>query len=325
LEEKDKVSVQIDDNTELLNLFAKILIHKVKILLKKGIDRNYIDVTEELAAVKGKLEFSQTVKKSLHLQQRAICSYDDFSPNIITNQILLSTFHRLLKTVNLDLTLKQEIKKLLWMFGDVQTIELNASSFKDIHIHRNNRLYGMILDICQLIFDNTLPSEQQGTWLFKDFTRDERKMAKVFEDFVRNFYRFEQSEYTVRRENIDWQMTSASQKDLDFLPTMETDITLENNESKIIIDTKYYSETLSVYYDHEHVHSTNLYQLFSYLLNQQTGDINTLRTEGILLYPTIDNEYDLRYQYGEHDIYIHTINLNMQWKDIHNRLLAIIS
>ena len=49
LDEKDRVNVSIDDKTELLDLFAKVLINATKMLLKRGIDKNYIDYTEELA------------------------------------------------------------------------------------------------------------------------------------------------------------------------------------------------------------------------------------------------------------------------------------
>jgi 5-methylcytosine-specific restriction enzyme subunit McrC len=41
LDEKERVNVSIDDKTELLDLFAKILINATKMLLKRGIDKNY--------------------------------------------------------------------------------------------------------------------------------------------------------------------------------------------------------------------------------------------------------------------------------------------
>ena len=39
LDEKDKVKVSVDDRTELLDLFAKILIQGTRILLKRGIEK----------------------------------------------------------------------------------------------------------------------------------------------------------------------------------------------------------------------------------------------------------------------------------------------
>ena len=112
LDEKDRVSVSIDDKTELLDLFAKVLINASKMLLKRGIDKSYIDTTEELSGVKGKLELSQTLKQNLLFKQRTVCTYDDFSANILSNRILVTTIYRLTRTKGLDKQLKAELWNL---------------------------------------------------------------------------------------------------------------------------------------------------------------------------------------------------------------------
>jgi len=105
---------------------------------------------------------------------------------------------------------------------------------------------------------------------------------------------------------------------------METDITLENETDKIIIDAKFYRETMTVNYDKKKIKSTNLYQLFSYLFNQQNEDSKTLNASGILLYPTIEADYNLQFKYGNHDINIRTVNLNSNWRNISTRLKQIV-
>ena len=91
----------------------------------------------------------------------------------------------------------------------------------------------------------------------------------------------------------------------DFLPVMRTDISIENEQGKIIIDTKYYRETLVTWYDRERIHSQNLYQLFSYLLNQQRSDCPaSFKTRGILIYPDTGKEINLDYWYDQHLIQI---------------------
>ena len=324
LDARDRISVAVDDETKLLDLFAKILINTTKILLKRGVDRNYINYTSEIPGIKGKLELSQTIKRNLHLKQRTICSYDEFSANVPINEILVTTLHRLIKTLNLNRELKGEIKRLLWMFIDIDQIEIQSSLFKKIRLNRNNRLYGIILNVCQMIYENSLPTEQPGTWKFMDFTRDERKMSQLFEAFVRNFYKTEQSDYSVKTEYIRWQFSSNIDEYLQFLPKMKTDITLENKTSKIIIDTKYYRETVAINYNKERIHSANLYQLFSYLIHQQDNNHVTRQATGILLYPTIERDLDLHYKYDDHNIYIKTVNLNAHWKKIEERLKQII-
>ncbi len=325
LDEKDRVSVSIDDKTSLLDLFAKVLINATKILLKRGIDRSYINHVEEIAGVKGKIQVSQTLKSNLLFKQRTVCAFDDFSSNIISNRILVSTIGRLIKTKGLDLELKDEFVSLRRMMFDIDEIEMASSLFKQVKLNRNNHFYGFVMNVCEIIYDSTLPSEQQGTYKFADFTREEGKMNRLFEAFIRNFYKLEQRRYkTVKKETIKWQFENTDLGNDQYLPQMETDITLENDEEKIIIDAKFYRETLILNYDREKIKSANLYQLFSYLLNQQDGSPKTLKAKGILLYPTIEKEYNLNYRYDEHDIQIKTVNLYSNWRQISARLKEII-
>ena len=51
LDEKERIKVSIDDKTELLDLFAKVLINSTKVLLKRGIDRDYIEKEEKINKV----------------------------------------------------------------------------------------------------------------------------------------------------------------------------------------------------------------------------------------------------------------------------------
>lgn len=324
LEEKDRVAVSAEDCTNLLDLLAKVLINSSKILLKRGIDRNYIDVTTEFAGVKGKLQLSQSIKSQLLPKQRTICSFNEFSANILTNQILVTTLVRLIRTHNLDKNLKSEIKSLIWRFGEVDRIELNPRVFNNIKLHRNNKFYGFILNVCRLIFENSLLSEKTGELHFMDFIRDEVKMRYLFEEFLRNFYSIEQSKYKVRRENIYWQFQSVNESNAQFLPLMQTDITLESSESKIIVDAKFYKEALKANWGKEKINSSNLYQLFSYLINQRSQDTKTQYAAGILLYPTVQNENNLDYKFENHKISIKTVNLDQNWKHISERLLSIV-
>ena len=324
LDERDRVSVSIDDSTELLDLFAKVLINATHILIKRGLDKNYVAQTVEFAGIKGKLELGQTLKSNLQLKQKTVCSFDEFSADVLTNQILAATFHRLIKKKNLDSELKGEIRKLLRMFAGITLIDLKPSVFTRVRLHRNNKFYGFLINVCQLIYENSLPAETAGEWNFTDFTRDERKMNQLFEAFIRNFYKIEQNIYRVRSEIIKWDFETSDFQNSQYLPQMKTDITLENNDSKIIIDAKYYRETMAINYGQEKVKSANLYQLFSYLLNQQTEEEKTIAATGILLYPTIENEYDLKFKYQSHDIHIKTINLNIGWKEIERRLKRIV-
>jgi len=323
LEEKDRVNISVDDSMEIKDLFAKVLINGTRILLKRGIDKSYVDHTEEIVGVKGKIQISASLKNNLLVKQRTICSFDEFSSNILLNQILFSTITSLIRTNGLNKDLKAQLIGLQRMFTGIETIKIYKSHFKQIRIDRNNRFYGFLMNICEIIYENTLPSESSGCYKFSDFTRDERKMNQLFEAFIRNFYKIEQNKFNiVKSEIINWQLQSIN--DSEFLPQMKTDITLINKREKIIIDAKYYRDTMSLNYNTEKIKSNNLYQLFSYLLNQEDDTVRNNFAKGILLYPTIEKEYDLHYRYKGHDIEIKTLNLNSSWQSISQRLCQVI-
>src|SRR5579863_5147091 len=252
LDEKDRVHVSIDDKTELLDLFAKVLINATKLLIKRGIDKNYTETTEEIPGIRGKLDLSQTIKRNILFKQKTICTFDNFSSNSLLNRILISTIQRLVNTKELDKGLRLELISLSRMFMDIEPLEISIALFNKIRLNRNNRFYGFIMKVCQIIYENTLPSEEPGKFKFSDFTRDEHKMNKLFESFLRNFYRIAQNKFpVVKGESITWQFEENDSIGKEFLPQMKTDISLENESEKIIIDAKYYRETLITNFEKE--------------------------------------------------------------------------
>ena len=150
-------------------------------------------------------------------------------------------------------------------------------------------------------------------------------MASLFEAFVRNFYKVEQSEFAVKRDQTKWHFSSENTLDLLMLPELETDITLRSANRKIIIETKFYKEAFKSRFPGGKINSKNLYQLFAYLKNQKPNDLNRESCEGILLYPVVDKDFEFTYQYEDHKIKVRSINLNQHWECIKNDLLEIIS
>jgi 5-methylcytosine-specific restriction enzyme subunit McrC len=106
---------------------------------------------------------------------------------------------------------------------------------------------------------------------------------------------------------------------------MLTDITLQSKTRKIIIDTQYYKEAFQTRYERQKINSNNLYQLFSYLKNQETDSDLTMNCEGILLYPSIQNDFVYSFKYKNHKIGIMSINLNQDWQNIRDDLLKIVA
>lgn len=317
LEEKEKVDVDAESFQEIYDLFAKVLANGCSYLLKRGFDRNYIEHEEIIPGIKGKLLLSESLKQNLFRQNRALCVYDDFSHNIIHNQIIKSTIRALLLSDFIHRDIRSELHGIYRKFHGIDEIKLSKQHFGMVRLHRNNYFYDLLLKVCRIIYDNLLVSEAMGGHKFIDFVRDPRKMNQVFEKFVFNFYKKHYPTFRVKRDTIIWKLKAKTESGLNLLPQMQTDISVYQPDRTIIIDTKFYRETLAYNYDKASLHSGNLYQLFAYLENFESDG---RKVDGMLLYPVVDKEVNEDYSYKDHKVMIRTINLQQDWQLIDKRL-----
>jgi 5-methylcytosine-specific restriction enzyme subunit McrC len=186
----------------------------------------------------------------------------------------------------------------------------------------NSLFYRFLLNVCNFVFESLLVDESKGASRFRDFTRDDAKMARLFQSFLFNFIARECPHWTVRSENIKWQATSETDPDLALLPRMQTDISATRPGEYRIIDAKFYRQTLGKYFDVEKVHSANLYQMTSYLMNAcvESG----VEPEGMLIYPMVDRVLRERYDILGRKISVCTVNLDAPWWAIDQEIRALM-
>ena len=323
LEEGEIIPVGQVDKDEVSQLFAKVLLEGTFHLFKRGLDRGYVSYSDEIQRIRGKIDFYQNIKRNFCRQPRLYCHYDEFDYDILHNQILKATIKNMIGCKGLKEELKEQLKSLVFRLHNVSDLFLRKTVFRQVQLHRNNSFYDFMIKVCELIYDNLLILKDGKGRRFRDFVQDEKVMSIIFEEFVRNFYERHLANYQVRRSYIEWQLEPISDGAKAYLPRMETDITLlsTKRKKKIIIDTKYYNQTLS---SGNKIRSDNLYQLFAYVKNQEGSGPFSMQCDGILLYPAVDRGYNLSYKIDGHKIFIRTINLNQDWRDIEKDLLAIV-
>tara|TARA_B100000579_G_scaffold393371_1_gene369947 strand:+ start:2022 stop:3134 length:1113 start_codon:yes stop_codon:yes gene_type:complete len=335
LEESEKVDVNVSDYTSMIDLLSKILVNGVVQLLKRGLDKQYIEREDDISSIKGKINFTQSINRNLFSNAKASCTYDEFDVNIINNQILKSTMYRLLRSSEVDRSIRNEIKTIYFKFNEVSLIDLKSSDFKKIKIHRNNYFYDFLLKVCKLIHDQQVFDEGNGEYRFTDFIRDDKKMPYLFESFVLNFYKKEfKGIFHASSKRLHFKFLPIGDSDKNLLPSMLTDIFLESKEKRIIIDTKYYPKALAQrsYKNkdgsesvNETFKSNNIYQMFTYLKHsEEVGNDKTFTSEGMLLYPTVNYNLDQEFEYERHKISFRTLDLSKSWKEIDAKLRSFV-
>lgn len=309
---------EFENSAELL---AAILCRGVNVQIKRGLGREYIGKTESIATLRGRINITESIKVQSMLKKQMICTYDEFSINSYVNRIIKTTLLLLLKS-DITKNRKKEIKKLLVYFGEVDALDVYLIRW-DINYNRNNQTYQMLISICRMIIDGLLQNSKQGNKKLIDFV-DEQKMHRLYEKFILEYYRKEHPEIKASASQISWQLDSDS---YEMLPAMQTDIMLEQGNKVLFIDAKYYSHSTQVNYGKHVLHSSNMYQIFTYVKNKEV-EMNGKPHEvsGMLLYARTDEDVypENEYIMSGNKISVETLNLDAEFSEIRQQLDSIV-
>ena len=321
LEQGELVDVSRCSSSDLADLFTLVLSDGVKHLARRGLEQGYDTQTDELSSLRGRIDAYGSARRFLPFQGKAICHFDELTGNTLNNQILKATLRSLSSAVGLDESLRREAVKVYKSLHGIDDVEVSLQTFRRVQLHSNTRFYKFLLNVCEFVHTASMIDSKTGGMRFRDFIRDERAMARVFEHFLFNFIRKEVNEVVVKRDRIAWQASSLSDPDLNLLPSMNTDISVTRGGARLIIDAKYYANALSSYWDTSKLHSHNLYQLMSYLTNYPSAENESL--SGMLIYPRVDRNLRERYLVQGYPVSICTVDLNQHWKKVHEEIIEL--
>ena len=223
----------------------------------------------------------------------------------------------------MDQEYKSELKKEMLFFSNVDAIDPTMIRWSAIRFQRNNNTYRMLISLCQLILEGMLLTTDSGEYRPASFI-DEQRINRLYEKFILEYYAKECPQVTVTASQIPWALDDGIGT---MLPVMQSDITLTQGSTVLIIDAKYYTHTTQAQYNVHALHSGNLYQIFTYVKNKDTefGD-EPHRVSGMLLYAATDEaiQPDNSYRMSGNQISVKTLDLNRDFSEISAQLDATV-
>lgn len=324
VEERDVVRLEaLEELERVQDLLGKVLAEGTFRLIRRGIDRGYREVHEDVAGIRGKMAVGETAKRALRARGQVACDFEELSHDVLHNRILRSTLKSLLLLPDLHTAVRTEVRNAYTKFDGVSVVPLNRRLFQQVQLDRNRRYYRFLLSVCWLIHEQLLVDEQSGKARFIEFSED--RMEKLYEDFIIQFYRREQDRYRVNHRGrvIAWEDEGTPDHQRSKLPQMQADVILEAPDRRIIMDAKYYKEALGGRYGGK-LHSNNLYQLLAYLRNREATESSGPKHEGILLYPTVDAPVTVDVCLEGFSVRARSIDLAQDWSNIHDGMLALV-
>lgn len=321
LKEQGYASCATEEFENTADLLSTILVKGVTLQIKRGLNRAYLEKTEPLSCLRGKINVTESIKQQTIIKQQLVCTYEEFSADSYMNRILKTTMELLLR-YDIPKIRKKELKKLLLYFKDIQTVDIYSINWK-FKFYRNNQSYQMLISICYLILKGLLQTTTDGSVKLMQFL-DEQRMCRLYEKFILEYYRKEHPEIRASSSQIFWQLDDEFSS---MLPIMQSDIMLSKENNVLIIDAKYYEHTTQTQYGNNTLHSNNLYQIFTYVKNKD-AEYRTLphTVSGMLLYAKTDEvvQPNQIYHMSGNKISVRTLDLNLPFKEIANQLDNIV-
>ncbi|WP_151087406.1 5-methylcytosine restriction system specificity protein McrC [Hymenobacter baengnokdamensis] len=311
----------------LLELLAVLLRDRLEQLVKRGLDQDYRTEETLTAMPRGKLLLGRSMRELTLPRARLWCETDHRTVDTTLNRLVKAAAQRLAEEEAVSMAIREELRWHLRSFRGVQEVPLLAPKLGTVRVYRHTARYGMAVHISQLVRHLALPTQEAGTVLVPDVWRDERKMAQLFEQFVRNFYDFHlRGKAKVWAKAFRWNLVAEDDQAKKHLPRMKTDVVIEYLDKKRIalLECKFYPQALAAeHYGSRRVRSSHLYQLFAYQQHLK-GQFPGRELRSVLLYPVGDESLLLRYQLEGEPVRVYTLNLNQAWQDIHKDMLSLL-
>lgn len=321
-----------EDNPDRLpDLVAEILSHEVERRLRRNLSYGYRYRHEVLGRVRGRIDLLHTEAHQLLQRGMVACRFDELTIDTPRNRYVRSALEVISKFVRRK-DLAHRCRSLVGSLRR-QGVVGERPGREETSVERYGRHDAVdrkMVDAARLAFEMAIPTEKAGSRHLPLPARDIDWIRRLYEKGVAGFYDVVLSKRSWRvypGTKIRWPTTDMSARIDEILPTMRTDIVLDEVDKKrrIVIDTKFNSVLSKGWYRNEGIRSGYMYQIYAYLRSQEeTGDPLDSHAEGMFLHPSVGEMVNEWVDIQGHRIHFNTVDLAADTQTIRSQLLDAI-
>ena len=230
----------------LFEIFIKMFLDELNILVKKGIKSDYILQNKNQNFLKGKLKIKEQISKNFIHKERFFVEFDEYLPDRIENKIIKTTLKRLY-FLSKNSKNQQRIREFLFIFDEVSEIKNIKTAFLKISLNKDMKYYQNILLWARLFLNNQSFTTYKGSNIAFALLFD---MNRLFESYVGSFLKRKCK--NVRLQDSRYYLFDTPKK---FL--LKPDIVI--NDGGLILDTKW-----KIINEEKDISQSDLYQMFAY-------------------------------------------------------------
>ena len=251
-------------SASILDLYYDIFLSETEIIFKHGLRKSYRTIHENLNKVKGKILFTNHIRKNAFHKEKFYVEHKIFDADNKLNQILVKALS-ILKNIAHNPTHNIRINKLLLNLEGISEKNITEKWFDNLKFDRNTERYRQAVNLAKLIILKYSPDLKGG---------NENVLAIMFDmNILYENYVFRK----LKALQLDPNIPILKVREQNRTPFWETrglraDIVVETKDKHLVIDTKW-----KVLKDSK-PSDADLKQMFVYNLHYDT-DLS------ILLYP----------------------------------------
>ena len=174
--------VEISESDDWTHALTEFFISASNVALALGPLHGYREVSEAANLVKGRIDFSRQLKRNPGRPIPIEIDFDEFSPDIPENRIILTALQVLLTRFPLDANQRNRLFELQYVLASVTPIE-HHKRIPNVTLTSLNNHYGSALRISELILGFQGLDSDVGETSANSFLLD---MEKIFEKYLEN-------------------------------------------------------------------------------------------------------------------------------------------
>jgi 5-methylcytosine-specific restriction enzyme subunit McrC len=284
----------------LASIFAKMVIKRNK----KGLYQSYIEKSEHLPYIKGRLNVKSTASALINKSIKIECEYDELTADLIENKIIAWTLYRLLsydiKRQDVRLEIRHAYRAIS---GRVETTQIEIKDCVNQLYNKLNEDYKPMHALCRFFLEHSGPLQNRGEHEYVPFILN---MPILFESFVAEWLKI----------NIPdgWDIEKQYNIELDENREYSFKIDLvifEKSSHRVlaVLDTKYKRTTRPLIND--------IHEIVSYAVRMNTES-------AILIYPSLNTKANSIPVGDKVKVYCITFDLNKDLKEAGDLFLKSI-
>ena len=322
---------------DIPDLVAELLASAVERRMRRNLTVGYRRRVDVLNRVRGRIDLLRTERRQLLQRGQVACRFDELTIDTPRNRCVREALLLLAKVVKRE-PLERRCRELAARLGLAGVQNEPDARRVSSQILRSGAGWmdaeeRQMLAAARLAFDLAIPTEEAGAALFSVTSRNLHYVRRLYEYAVYGFYNvvLPHRGWDVNHgSRLRWPIADATADAIDMMPGMITDIVLRQRqpasvgEQRIVIDTKFTAITTMGLHGNQTFKSENIYQMYAYLRSQEdAGDPPSLTSAGVLLYPSMGEDYDAAGTIQGHRVRFATVDLAADAQTIRRQLLRI--